>query len=130
MAGHSNPTGFFLFGDIPTEMVMDDVVEALRRLQSGESDLAIHPGCGTNLTLLGLVPSVFALLVMNGTTTNKQRKDRFSALFLAILAGIFLGKKLGPLAQREVTTDADLSGMRVVEIIKTRDQVHRIITAK
>lgn len=130
MAGHSNPTGFFLIGDLSTESVAEAATEALKRLQSGEAQLAIHPGCGTNLAMLGLVPSVFALTVMSGTTTDKQRSSRFSALFLAILGGIFLGKKLGPWAQREVTTDADLTGMRIIEIGRTREQVHRIITSR
>jgi len=130
MAGHSNPTGFFLIGDLPTESVAEAVTAALARLQGGEASLAIHPGCGTNLALLGLVPSVFALAVMSGTTTDKQRSNRFSALFLSTLAGFFVGKKLGPWTQREVTTDADLSGMRIIEIVKTRDQVHRVITSR
>lgn len=130
LAGHSNPTGFFLIGDLPTESVAEAAAEALKRLQGGEAQLAIHPGCGTNLALLGLVPSVFALVVMSGTTSDKQRKGRFSVLFLAILGGIFLGKKMGPWAQREVTTDPNLTGVRIIEIVRTREQVHRIITSR
>ena len=49
MMGHSNPTGFILFADVPTELVTDAALEARKRLQDGEADLAIHPGCGTNL---------------------------------------------------------------------------------
>lgn len=129
MAGHSNPTGFFLLGDVPTELVMECAQEALTRLQNGESGLAIHPGCGTNLAVLGTVPSVFALAVMSGTTNDKQRSKRFSALFLSILAGIFIGKKLGPIVQKEVTTDPVLTGIRIIEVVKTKDHVHRVRTA-
>ena len=44
MAGHSNPTGFFLLGDLNTEDVRIAVTEAYERLNAGESGLAVHPG--------------------------------------------------------------------------------------
>jgi len=56
MAGHSNPTGFFLFGELPTEEVRAALNEAYSRLRSGESGLAVHPGCGTNLVATAFPP--------------------------------------------------------------------------
>ena len=49
MAGHSNPTGFFLLGDLQLEEIANASIEALTRLKAGESGLAVHEGCGTNL---------------------------------------------------------------------------------
>ena len=60
MAGHSNPTGFFLFGDMSLEDIRNAINEATTRLRAGESGLAIHPGCGTNLAASTLVPAAFA----------------------------------------------------------------------
>lgn len=63
MAGHSNPTGFFLLGNFSTQDIWSNATEALERLRGGESGLAIHAGCGTNMattTLLadfGLAPA-------------------------------------------------------------------------
>ena len=42
MAGHSNPTGFFLLGNFSTQDVWAAATEALERLRGGESGLAIH----------------------------------------------------------------------------------------
>ena len=42
MAGHSNPTGFFNLGNLPTAEVQSAVTQALSRLRAGESQLAIH----------------------------------------------------------------------------------------
>src|SRR5690348_7827430 len=64
MAGHSNPTGFFLIGDLSGEDVRSAAAEALSRLQNGESQLAIHPGCGTNYVVTGALTGLFALLGM------------------------------------------------------------------
>src|SRR5688500_8991326 len=60
LAGHSNPTGFFLFSDIAMDDVRDAIHEAMIRLRAGESDLAIHPGCGTNLATSMVLPATFA----------------------------------------------------------------------
>lgn len=128
-AGHSNPTGFFLMGNVSTEIVLESSLEALDRLQKGESSLAIHPGCGTNMAMIGLVPSIFALITLRGTTSDRQRQGRFSALFLSILAGVFIGKKMGPLIQGKVTTDPNLSDLRITEITQIADKIHRIKTS-
>jgi len=55
MAGHSNPTGFFLLGDLQLEEIADAATEAMKRLKAGESGLAVHPGCGTNLAVSALL---------------------------------------------------------------------------
>ncbi|HSD85404.1 MAG TPA: DUF6391 domain-containing protein, partial [Anaerolineae bacterium] len=44
LAGHSNPTGFFLFGDIALDDIRSALQEAMTRLHAGERELAIHPG--------------------------------------------------------------------------------------
>jgi len=129
LAGHSNPTGFILIGKINTEQVLESALEALSRLQKGESALAIHPGCGTNLAIAGLVPSIFALISMSGTTSDKQRRGRFSVLFVSILAGFFIGGKLGPIAQKNITTDPDLSGLRITEVDQITENICRIKTS-
>ena len=49
------------------------------------------------------------------------------AVGLAIF-GFFLSKPLGPWLQRNVTTEADLGSMRIVDIIPVRKGLHRVIT--
>ncbi len=128
MAGHSNPTGFFILGDLPTGDVSEAVTEAMSRLLSGESGLAIHPGCGTNLATTALLSATFAWAPLRGA------KSTFWRIWLIPLAavfgifGYFLSRPLGPWLQKHITTEAELGGMQVVEIIPVRKGLHRVIT--
>ena len=64
MAGHSTAAGFRLMGEIPTEAVQSAVEEALRRLQAGESKLAVHPNCGTNFVTAGTLSGLAAAFLV------------------------------------------------------------------
>ena len=66
LAGHSNPTGFFLLGNVPTEDAAAAVTQALTRLRAGERNLAIHAGCGTNLATTVLLAKTLAWIPLNG----------------------------------------------------------------
>src|ERR1044071_7915365 len=67
MGGHSNPTGFFIFGDLRTEEIRSELQEAYSRLRAGERELAIHPGCGTNLVATAFLPGTLAWLPFQST---------------------------------------------------------------
>ena len=128
MAGHSNPTGFFLLGDLETQDIWTAATEAHTRLNSGEAGLAVHPGCGTNMATTTLLAATFAWLPLRGT------KSTFWRLFLMPLALIFavigyqLSRPLGPWLQKYVTTEAKLGNLQIVDIIPVRKGLHRIIT--
>jgi hypothetical protein len=128
LAGHSNPTGFFIFGEIATDDIRNAVQEAMTRLRAGEHDLAIHPGCGTNMATSMILPAAFMFAPLQGARSNR---GRFLVLPVAVLFAVFgflLSKPLGPWLQRNVTTEADLGNLQVVEIAHTRKGVHRITT--
>jgi hypothetical protein len=128
MGGHSNPTGFFIFGDLRTEDIRKDLNEAYTRLRAGESELAIHPGCGTNLVATAFLPGTLAWLPFQGT---RSTRIRLLLLPLAILFGVFgfiLSKPLGTWMQRNLTTEADLGNMQIVDVTPVRKGVHRIFT--
>ena len=127
LAGHSNPTGFFLFGDMSTEDIRSAIDEAMTRLHAGESELAIHPGCGTNLATSMLLPMTLASVPFQGTRSNRRLLLIPVALMFAVF-GYVLSKPLGPWLQRNVTTEADLGNLQVKEILPVRKGVHRIIT--
>ena len=129
IAGHSNPTGFYLFGELSTEDIRSAIDEAMRRLRAGERELAIHPGCGTNLATSMVLPMTLASVPFQGTRSNSNR--RFLMLPVALTFGALgyvLSKPLGPWLQRHVTTEADLGNLQVKEIIPVRKGVHRIVT--
>ena len=128
MAGHSNPTGFFLFGDMSLEDIRNAINEAMTRLRAGESGLAIHPGCGTNLAASTLVPAAFAWAPFQGARSLRWRILLIPVALMFAIFGYLLSKPLGPWLQRNVTTEADLGDMRVMDIVTVRPGVYRVLT--
>ena len=128
MGGHSNPTGFFLMGNFTKEDIQEAADEAMQRLRGGERELAIHEGCGTNIATSTLLPATFAFVPMSRARSTFWRVFLIPfAIGLAVF-GYFLSKPLGPWLQRNVTTEADLGGMRIVDIVPVRKGLFRIIT--
>jgi hypothetical protein len=128
MAGHSNPTGFFLIGDLPTEQVREAVSEALTRLQNGEKQLAIHEGCGTNYVVTGGLAAVFALAGMSGTRTNRERFERLPLVMMLSVLAFMISQPLGPALQKKVTTEADPGDMLIEDVYQVSKNVHRVVT--
>lgn len=128
MAGHSNPTGFFLLGDFSTQEVWSASTEALERLRGGESGLAIHAGCGTNLATTLLLSATLAWSVLRGarSTLTKILLVPFAVAFAVV--GVLLSRPLGTWLQENVTTEAFMGHMQIVDIIPVRKGVHRVIT--
>ena len=128
LAGHSNPTGFFLFGDLATDDIRNAIDEAMTRLRAGESELAIHPGCGTNLATSMVLPATLAWVPFQGTRSMRWRLLLIPVALIFAIFGYVLSKPLGPWLQRNVTTEAELGNLQVKEIIPVRKGVHRVIT--
>jgi hypothetical protein len=128
LAGHSNPTGYFILGDVLTDDLATAAIQALMGLRAGERGLAIHAGCGTNFAVTALLSAALAWLPLRGT------RSAFWRLFLLPLAislgviGWALSQPLGPWLQAHVTTEADLGDLQVVDVIKVRRGLHRVIT--
>jgi hypothetical protein len=128
MAGHSNPTGFFLIGNFSTQEVWIAATEALERLREGESGLAIHAGCGTNIATSALLSGTLAWSVLRGA---KSTLTKILLLPLAVVFGVvgfFLARPLGPWLQQYITTEANMGHMQIIDIIPVRKGVHRVIT--
>jgi hypothetical protein len=128
MAGHSNPTGFFLLGDVKTEDVNEAATEAMARLNAGESGLAVHEGCGTNLVAATLLPATFAWMPLRRARSTFWRVGLIPFALMLALFGYILSKPLGPWLQKYITTEADLGGMQIVDVRFVCKGVHRIIT--
>jgi hypothetical protein len=128
MAGHSNPTGFFIFGELRTDEVRSALQEAYSRLRSGEKELAIHPGCGTNLVATAFLPGTLAWLPFQSARSTRARLLLLPIALVFAVAGFLLSKPAGTWMQRHVTTEADLGNMQIVDVTVVRKGVHRIIT--
>jgi hypothetical protein len=128
MGGHSNPTGFFIFGELLTEDIRTAVNEAYTRLRAGEKGLAIHPGCGTNLVATAFLPATLAWLPISSARSTRLRLLLIPLALIFGVFGFFLSKPLGPWLQRNITTEPNLGNMRIVDLQLVRKGVHRIIT--
>lgn len=128
LAGHSNPTGFFLLGDMPTEHVREAATEALTRLQNGERGLAIHPGCGTNYVVSGGLAALFAFWGMSGTKNNRQRWERLPMLVVLSALAFIAGQRLGPALQNGITTEPDPGELAILDIYPVAKNIHRVVT--
>ena len=131
MAGHSNPTGFFILGDFPIDDIAWAVNQALARLRAGESRLAIHPGCGTNLATTALLSATLAWFVLRGARSTLGRILRAPFAVVFALFGLVLSQPLGPVLQQKITTEANLGDLQLVDIrqsMRRRVTAHRVIT--
>lgn len=128
MAGHSNPTGFFLIGNLSIDDIRTASSEALTRLQNGESRLALHEGCGTNYVVTGALAGTFALLGMIGTRNTRQRFERFPLLMLLSALAFMLGQPLGLALQKQVTTQPDPGGLTIEDVYPVSKNIYRVVT--
>jgi hypothetical protein len=133
-AGHSDMGGFWIIVNLPAEEVRSAVEEALRRLRNGESHLAVHPNCGTNIVTAGTLAGLAGALAMFGV--GRRGKDKLERLPLAIsLATLALiaAQPVGMFLQSNVTTSGNPGALEVIEIKSSqrgRVQAHRIITGE
>ena len=130
LGGYSTPWGFFVVGDLSTEQLGRIVDEALNSLNTGRSEMAISPHCGTNMAVAALFSGVLTRLVL-----GKNKKGRWKRLPLvlgAVIAGALLSKPLGNALQRHFTTLSEMDGMEVVSIRKAwpgpQPRLHRVTT--
>ncbi len=131
MAGHSNPTGFFILGNFSTEDVASAVTQALTRLRAGERELAIHAGCGTNLATTALLAGTLAWFVLRGGKSLLGRILRLPLAVAFAAVGVLLSQPLGPVIQQRITTDAEMGNLQLVEVrssLRGRITAHRVIT--
>lgn len=102
LGGLSTERGFFLYGNLATVDVSRAVQIALRRITSGEGDLAVHPRCGTNLSVGLMLTAGFAI----GASAILPRDPigQILGVGVATMAAAHLTPELGALAQRYLTT--------------------------
>ncbi|MBE9177089.1 hypothetical protein IQ268_00680 [Oculatella sp. LEGE 06141] len=102
ISGMSTEEGFYLYGRVSDADLHQAVHLALHRMVNGEWDLAVHPRCGTNLSVgllmtAGLAVGVTLLL-------PKGPIEQLLGLGLAATAAVHVSPDLGSIAQRYVTT--------------------------
>lgn len=105
MAGLSDPLGFTIFGDMDEYTLRRAVGDALLRLQAGESQLALHPNCGTMIATTGVLVTLVAMITSRG---KRSFIERFSNALLFVVATLIFSRPLG-LRLQSYTTTAEVS---------------------
>lgn len=129
LRGRSNSRGFYIFGDVATDELRSAVDEALRRMRAGEEELAIHPRCGTNLAVAGILSGLSAA----AASQLRPRQNRWSYAVLAAMAALVVAPRVGTETQRHLTTLADLGDLRVIRVERRhwpffREPIHFVST--
>lgn len=132
LGGISDAGGYWIYGDVDTEALLLAAREARERLVAGESRLAVHPNCGTNIAIGALAAGGLAWMGMLGTKGKPVRRLlRVPAAVLMGLVGYKMAKPLGPMVQEQITTNADVSKLEIVEVVRQDlmgNPVHRVST--
>ena len=118
-AGHSDTGGFWILGEIPTDELNQTITDALDKLRSGQSSLAIHQNCGTNLLVSGFASGLAGAAGLIGV--GKRPRDKFERIpiitALSVLA-LIVSRPLGPIIQKNLTTSGTPGPLKVISITK------------
>ena len=118
-AGHSDGSGFWVLGNISSEELTQIIETALRKLQAGQSNLAIHKNCGTNLLVSGFAAGLAGIAGLIGAGNKPRDKvERLPLVTLLSVLALILARPLGPIIQREITVNADPGDLRIIRITR------------
>jgi hypothetical protein len=118
LGGLSTEKGFYLYGEVPLQQLQRGVITALHRFRAGEWDLAVHPRCGTNVSV--------ALLLSAGLTLSSHLllpKDPISQLLgmgLGMSVASSVAPDVGEWAQKYLTTAVPFN-LELEQIYQTTD---------
>lgn len=118
LGGLSTDQGFYLYGQVNMSDLRRAVPLALQRLTRGEWDLAVHPRCGTNLSVGMFLTAGLALGVH--LVLPRGPIEQFLGLGLATAMATQLTPDVGSLAQRYLTTSIPFN-LAIEDITATRD---------
>lgn len=118
LGGLSTEQGFYLYGNVSASNLSQAVNEALRRFKAGEWQLAVHPRCGTNLSVGMLLATGFAF-----TNQFILPRDFFSQLLgfgVTTKLAMELAPEVGQLVQKYLTTGIPFN-LKLVSVETTQD---------
>lgn len=126
LMGRSTATGFLIYGQVDTQTLANAASEALYRLQRGEARLAVHPRCGTNLAVTGLLAGTAAFGASLGRP--RSRLERLPVALIAATVAALIAQPLAYRLQEDVTTSPHVDDVHIASI--TRQERGRLISHK
>jgi hypothetical protein len=131
LAGRSTFSGFLIYGSVDTQEVADAASEALIRIQQGETHLAVHPRCGTNLAITSILAGGAAFAATLGRPRSKL--DRLPLALTAATLAAILAQPLAHTIQENLTTTPELDGLFLDSITRQergRITAHKIVVGR
>jgi hypothetical protein len=116
LVGRSTPAGFVIYGNVSTETVADSAADAVARLQQGEAHLAVHPRCGTNLAVTGLLAGSAAFGATLGHPRSKL--ERLPVALAAATLAVILAQPLAHTVQERITTSPQVDGLYIASVTR------------
>jgi hypothetical protein len=128
LVARSDWDGFVMYGHIDTETLAQATHRGLHALHTGQSGLAVHPRCGTNMAVhLLLASAAFGLV---SSAAKRRPHAILPVLTLSMIGAVAgLGQPLSRAAQAHLFTSVDLDQARIVDIRRhTRGAmpIHRV----
>ncbi len=114
LIGRADLGGFNIYGDVPTEQLKTATQEALERMKSGQEKLAVHPRCGTQIVVGGVLTGLAAALALG----RKPKLSRLPDVIVATTLAALMAQPLGLTVQEKITTSGDVQGARFKGIRK------------
>jgi hypothetical protein len=131
LAARSDWRGLTFYGDVDLAVLRRAVNGALFELSTGQRRLAVHPRCGSMVSVSLLLSLLSLRLVRSGL-----RPGYSAARNILTLAGLgsaaLIARPLGEALQAHVLTDSDPGGARLVSIHSSRLgtlAIHRVTLA-
>lgn len=116
MAGRSTPSGFVIYGSIPTQVVAGAASEALARLQQGEAYLAVHPRCGTYLAVTSIAAGTAAFAASQGR--SRSRLEQLPVALMAATIASVIAQPLAAWIQEDITTTPEVDGVYIESVTR------------
>jgi Domain of unknown function (DUF6391) len=122
LGGLSTEQGFYLYGQAKTTDVRRAVNQALSRITHGEWDLAVHPRCGTNLSVGMVLTASIAFGIHLLLPRNPI--EQLLGLGLAATTAAQMTPELGRFVQQHITTSVPFN-LRVQDVSVVQDSWSR-----
>jgi hypothetical protein len=118
-AGHSDGGGFWIIGEVDIDELVQMTSLALKKLSSGQTQLAIHQNCGTNLLVSGFAAGLAGAAGMIGAGSRPRDKlERIPLVTTLSVIALILAKPLGPVLQEKITVGGKPGSLHVKSIEK------------
>lgn len=111
LSGYARENGFYIFGPIDLEYLLEASERGREKLIFGETQYAIHERCGTSIGVASFLTIIFFILLIILTSSFN-----LFILIIAFLLGQVLGPPLGKFTQKYFTTDPDVKDIKILDV--------------